>query len=169
MEEKGAGQRKSGAPEPDNIPLKDEKAPRSLSLASQLFLDLSHIFLILPAVLLISSHHFSLSFISWSFWGMSEMKGGRGGCVYMEDGVARHAEWPQDEGKLPRRHGWFLGGAVWPGGSTAPVLDDWGREEKRWTSALPTRIATFTYPPRPTLPAFPHLQCDNLDVPNFLY
>jgi len=27
MEEKGAGQRKSGAPEPDNIPLKDEKAP----------------------------------------------------------------------------------------------------------------------------------------------
>lgn len=26
-EEKGAGQRKSGAPEPDNIPLKDEKAP----------------------------------------------------------------------------------------------------------------------------------------------
>ena len=87
----------------------------------------------------------------------------------MGGSVAWHAEWPQDEGKLPRRHGWFLGGAVWPGGSTAPVLDDWGREEKRWTSALPSRIATFTYPPRPTLPAFPHLQCDNLDVPNFLY
>jgi hypothetical protein len=36
---------------------------------------------------------------------------------------------------------------------------------------LPTRIATFTYPPRPTLPAFSFIcsVCDNLDVPNLLY
>jgi len=61
--------------------------------------------------------------------------------VYMGGSVAWHAEWPQDEGKLPKRHGWFLGGAVWPGGSTAAPVLDWGREEEEegrelwWTSA----------------------------------
>ena len=77
------------------------------------------------------------------------------------------------KGNCPRGTAGFQGELS--GRAAVPPRLCWTGEEKRRRRAgsyggpLPTRIATFTYPPRPTLPAFPHLQCDNLDVPNFLY